>query len=136
MTESGFFELKSDAHISSLNSRLYEMFRDGEYTDTTLIVDDGSFKCHKMVLVASSDYFGQIIRLSECKTPTIFLRGFKAHQFAPLLKYLYTGEVLIDVKDLTEILKNAGLSQNLVSALTFFFLTFFLAKICANVRKS
>lgn len=85
--------------------------QDGRYTDVTIATEEGSFKCHQIVLSACSPYFQTLIDSSPCQNPVIFLNGIKAAIFTQLLNYMYVGQVQVESGDLKDVLEHANYLQ-------------------------
>ena len=67
------------------NLRLEESF-----TDVTLVTDDHfMIKAHKLVLIASSQYFHNLLKVIPASTPFICLDGVTRSDLKFLVEYLY-----------------------------------------------
>ena len=73
-----------------------------DFTDVTLVADDGLVRSHKVVLAAGSSVFqdllGGVLRDQTC--PCIFLWGVKKKHLDLLLDFLYCGETDMAEEDL------------------------------------
>ena len=85
-----------------------------DFTDVTLVADDGIVRSHKVVLAAGSSVFqdllGGVLRDQTC--PCIFLWGVKKKQLDLLLDFLYCGETDMAEEDMSfflELSKRIGL---------------------------
>ena len=67
---------------------------DKEFTDVTLICEDGQqIESHKVILASSSPFFEKILQqTSKHPHPVIYLKGFASKDFASILDFLYFGE--------------------------------------------
>ncbi len=91
-----------------MHNILFYFIQDGRYTDVTISTDDGKFQCHKMVLSACSPYLESLMDTTSCESPVIFLTGVKAGIFLQLLKYMYVGEVQVEIQDVEDIFEHAS----------------------------
>ena len=73
-----------------------------DFTDVTLVADDGIVRSHKMILAAGSSVFqnllGGVLRDQTC--PCIFLWGVKKKHLDLLLDFFYLGETDMAEEDL------------------------------------
>ena len=74
-----------------------------DFTDVTLVADDGLVRSHKMVLAAGSSVFqdllGGVLRDQAC--PCIFLWGVKKKHLELLLDFFYCGETDMAEEDVS-----------------------------------
>merc|ERR550517_1893384 len=72
---------------------LQDLYREGGYTDVTLVSDDQTqFKAHKIVLSACSPVFKKIIDSNPSQHPLIYLRGIQSYEMESILQFMYLGE--------------------------------------------
>ena len=100
------FQTENSNHIKQL--RLQE-----DFSDVTLVTDDGQVKSHKIVLAAGSRFFQQLLGdvLGKQSQPCIYLWGVKLKLLNHLLDFLYLGETLIpqeNAEHFVEISKQLG----------------------------
>ena len=77
----------------NVNSAFGRLREDGDLTDVTLACEDGQhLEAHKVILAASSPFFGEVLLKIRHPHPLIYLRGFKSHDLAAILDFLYCGE--------------------------------------------
>ena len=70
--------------------------KDPEFTDVTLVCEDGNkVEAHKVVLVASSPFFNNLLKTSENSHPLIFMTGLNFQDLVTLVDLLYYGEANI-----------------------------------------
>ena len=86
-----------------------------DFSDVTLVTDDGQVESHKIVLSAGSSFFEQLLgeTLREQSHPCIFLWGVKLKTLNQLLDFLYLGEVVIPQEtadNFIELSKQLGLA--------------------------
>ena len=73
------------------NLRLEESF-----TDITLVSDDHCMiKAHKLVLIASSQYFHNLLKVIPASSPFICLEGVSSPDLKFLVEYIYNGEIKV-----------------------------------------
>ena len=66
------------------------------FTDVTLVTDDHfMIKAHKLVLIASSQYFHNLLKVIPASTPFICLDGVTRSDLKFLVEYLYNGEIKV-----------------------------------------
>ena len=79
----------------------FKKFRDNkEFSDVTLVCEDGQeIEAHKVILASSSPFFEEILQKSKHPHPLIFLRGFQSKDFTSILDFLYFGETNVYQED-------------------------------------
>ena len=80
-----------------------------DFTDVTLVCEDGQhMEAHKVILAASSPFFQKILQKSNTSgkhpKPLIYLRGCQSKDFASILDFLYFGEANVYLEDLDSLL--------------------------------
>ena len=74
---------------------------DKEFTDVTLACEDGQqVEAHKVVLIASSPLFTNILKLNKHPHPLIYMRGLKSENVMAMVDFFYHGEANIDQENL------------------------------------
>ena len=77
----------------NVNSAFVKLRDDKEFTDVTLVCEDGQqMEAHKVILASSSPFFEKILKKSKHPHPLIYLKGFQSKDFASILDFLYFGE--------------------------------------------
>ena len=72
-----------------------------EFTDVTLVCEDGQqVEAHKVILASSSPFFEKLLQKSKHPHPLIYLRGFHSKDFASILDLLYLGQANVYQEDL------------------------------------
>ena len=88
-----------------INSTFGKLRNDREFTDITLVCEDGQhMEAHKVIMAASSPFFDKILQKSKHPHPLIYLRGFQSKDVASILDFLYTGEANVQQDDLDSFL--------------------------------
>ena len=78
---------------------------DKDFTDVTLVCEDGQqMEAHKVILASSSPFFQKILQKSKHSHPLIYLRGFQSKDFVCILDFLYFGEANVYQEDLDSFL--------------------------------
>ena len=100
------FQAENQNHIKQLRTK-------ADFSDVTLVTDDGQVKSHKMVLAAGSSFFQQLLKevLTEHSQPCIYLWGVNLKQLNHLLDLLYLGDTEMpeeNVNQFLEIVKQLG----------------------------
>ena len=108
------FKNKSTGLLESLR-------RDTNFTDVTLVTEDG--QCvdgHKVLLAGSSQFFRKLLKTKQPSHPLIYMRGVKhSSDLDSILDFVYLGEAFVEKVKLNNFLELAGelgikgLSRNL-----------------------
>ena len=70
----------------NVNSAFGRLRNDKEFTDVTLVFEDGQqIEAHKVILVAASPFFKKILQMSKHPHPLIYLRGFQSKHVKQIL---------------------------------------------------
>uniref|UniRef100_T1IHV1 BTB/POZ domain-containing protein 9 n=1 Tax=Strigamia maritima TaxID=126957 RepID=T1IHV1_STRMM len=89
-------------HANRLSLNIGALYTSAEYSDVVLIVDGHRLHSHKVILAARSEYFRALLfgGLRESKQSEIELKDAALEPFRILLKYIYTGHlVLVNLKE-------------------------------------
>ena len=66
---------------------------DREFADVTLAFEDGQqVEAHKVVLIASSPFFLNILKRNKHSHPLIYMRGVKSENIMAMVDFFYHGE--------------------------------------------
>ena len=66
---------------------------DGDFSDVTLVCEDGQqIEAHKVILAASSPFFKELLRKNQHPHPLVYLRGLKSDDLVAMIDFLYFGE--------------------------------------------
>ena len=76
-------------------SRFKEMRTSGDFSDVTLVTEDGTREGHQLILASGSRFFERVLctRAGGHPRPLLYLRGVDTHQLDHLLDFLYSGQV-------------------------------------------
>ena len=115
------FCLKWNDFQANISSTFSDFRKDAEFTDVTLACEDGQqVEAHKVILVASSPFFKNMLMKNKHPNPLIYMRGIKMDDLVAILDFLYYGEAnvfeehLDNFLALAEELKLKGLSGSSV----------------------
>ena len=77
----------------NVSSAFGDLRQDKEFTDVTLVCEDGQHvEAHKVVLVASSPFFLNILKKSKHPHPLIYIRGVVPKNLMAMVDFFYHGE--------------------------------------------
>ena len=66
---------------------------DKDFTDVTLVCEDGKqVDVHKVILASSSPFFQNILKKNKHPHPLIYMRGMKSDVLLGIMDFLYCGE--------------------------------------------
>ena len=93
-------------HQSNIGNTL-EKLRDGsEFTDVTLVCEDGQqVEAHKVILASTSSLFMKILGKNRHSHLLIYMKGMKFDELNALVDYIYKGKVSIPAEDLDNFLQ-------------------------------
>ncbi|CAG7726682.1 unnamed protein product [Allacma fusca] len=107
--QSQHFLLKWNNHRSNMVSVFESLLQSENLVDVTLAVEGKFLKGHKIVLSACSPYFESMFvnQTPGEKHPILIFHDMKFSHLKTLLDFMYRGEISIDEKDLSDVLKVA-----------------------------
>ena len=112
--ESEHYDLIWHTFSDHVGSMLQEMLSSTDFSDVTIVSEDGkAFKAHRNILAASSIVLKSIFEIDREK-PTIFLREVFNKEIEPLLQFIYSGATKIhqdDVEDFLKVAKSLKIKQ-------------------------
>ena len=77
----------------NVSSAFGDLRQDKEFTDITLACEDGQqVEAHKVVLLASSPFFQNILKKNKHPHPIIYMRGVRSEDLKAMLDFFYHGE--------------------------------------------
>ena len=111
--------LKWNDFQDNLTSSFAVLRNDKEFTDVTLVCEDGQqIETHKVVLAASSPFFMELLKRNKHLHPMVYMRGVKSHEILAILDFIYCGVAnvfkvnLEEFLTLAEDLKLKSLTEN------------------------
>ena len=78
---------------NDVSSAFGDLRDDKDFTDVTLACEDGQqVEAHKVVLIASSPFFLNLLKRNKHPHPLVYMRGLKFENLLSLVDFLYHGE--------------------------------------------
>nr|XP_021201318.2 protein abrupt [Helicoverpa armigera] len=99
------FSLLWNAHKKNICHGLSSLQQNGEFVDMTIAADGHLVKVHQVIIALASPYIKELISSAQCPHPVIFLNKISYTTLCALLEYVYTGEVLVSIENLNELLE-------------------------------
>lgn len=102
-----------DQYVTALLEKVCDSRNREDFCDVTFVVEGKKFSAHKLIMVASSDYFSAMFSggFKEDHEQEIKLSSVTAVAFDCIMLYVYTGKVEIDGQCLKDVYKAADLLQ-------------------------
>ena len=96
------FCLKWNDFQENIKASFGKLREGNNFSDVTLVCDDGEIEAHKMVLSSRSPFFQKLLEKVKHyhQHPLLFMRGLKAVQLTNMVDFIYHGEVSIHQEDL------------------------------------
>ncbi|KAH1026477.1 hypothetical protein HUJ05_000142 [Dendroctonus ponderosae] len=109
MNQSQQYCLRWNNHRVNFINVFRELFENGEFTDVTLVCEDGhAVKAHRLILAACSQYFQKIfLDWQRNDTTVVILKDVRISELKAILNYMYHGEVNVAQEQLSDLLKVA-----------------------------
>ncbi|XP_015118621.1 zinc finger and BTB domain-containing protein 14 isoform X2 [Diachasma alloeum] len=110
--------LKWNSFLNNIATSFESLWEEEGLVDVTLASDGQCLTAHKVILSASSPFFKKVFQTNPCQHPVIILQDVHFTELEALLIFIYKGEVNIEEKKLSALLKAAetlqirGLSGN------------------------
>ncbi|XP_063535247.1 longitudinals lacking protein, isoforms H/M/V-like isoform X2 [Cydia strobilella] len=98
------FCLEWDSHNKNICNGLSSLQQNGEFVDMTLAADGHHVKVHQMVMALASPYIKELISTANCPHPVIFLNKVSYKTLCSILEYIYTGQALVAVDDISDLI--------------------------------
>lgn len=109
--DSRLFKIKD--HCSESFLVMNQLRREGQLCDVTFRIGQETFEAHRVVVASVSPYLRAMFTcgMKESTQDEIELRGIEPQAMAALINYSYTGEVLVTVDNVQDLLPAAGILQ-------------------------
>ena len=105
------FCLKWNDFQENVNSAFSNMRKDNNFCDVTLACEGGfQLEAHKVILLASSPFFANVLNRNKHTHPYIYMRGLKPDDLEAVVDFLYYGEANIYEENLATFL---GIAEEL-----------------------
>lgn len=97
----------------TLTAGLETMLSSGNHADVTIVVDGRVFPCHKVILCAMSSYFEAMFNhdMIESRGGIVTLYDIEPEIFERLLKFMYTGDEVVDQSNAEQIFRASSMLQ-------------------------
>ncbi|XP_053612360.1 uncharacterized protein LOC128676327 [Plodia interpunctella] len=95
------FSLSWNSYKNSICNGFTSFQQNGELVDMTLAADGHFVKVHQVLLALASPYLKDLITSAPCQHPVLFLNNVSHKNMSLILEYIYTGEVLVPVENMT-----------------------------------
>ena len=108
MSTSEKFCLKWNDFKENVSSSFALLRDDTDFTDVTLVCEDGQqVEAHKVILSAASPFFQIIFKRNKHAHPLVYMRGMKYTDLVAIIEFLYLGEANVYQENLDDFLKIA-----------------------------
>ena len=109
MCADGLFSLKWGEFQPFISNSIKSLRDLGDFTDVTLVCEDGQQEAHRIILSACSPFFQRVLKLQSGQQQLVmFMRGVEIGQLTSLLDFIYTGEVELPRDDVDQFILLAG----------------------------
>ena len=103
MAGKGNYHIDWDDFTTTSSERFRNIIGKKEFSDVTLVSDDGKrIPSHQVILASGCAFFKKLLVDEISKNPFIFLRGIEASLLDPLLNFLYTGSAEVSEDLITQ----------------------------------
>ena len=92
----------------NVNTAFGSLREDTDFTDVTLICEDGQqIVAHKVILASSSPFFQNVLKRNKHSQPLIYMKGAKFEDLSAIVDFLYCGEANVFQENLDSFLSIA-----------------------------
>ena len=93
----------------NITAALRELRNDNDFTNVTLVSDDGQqVGVNNFVLISSSPFFKSLLTRNTSSQTLMYMRGVSSEHHITLVDFLYSGEANVDQESLGYILQNSS----------------------------
>ena len=97
--------LRWNGFQEDISNKIGSLKDDPDFTDVTLVCDDGTqVEAHKVILAASSPFFQKLLKRNQHTHPLIYMRKVKSEDLLALVDFLYLGEATVNQESLESFL--------------------------------
>ena len=97
--------LKWNDFQENLNSAFGVLRNDKDFSDVTLVSEDGTqIETHKVILASSSPFFMEVLKRNRHPHPLIYMRGTNSDDLVAMVDFLYYGEANVNQEHLDSFL--------------------------------
>ena len=108
MSTSEKFCLKWNDFKENIGTVFGSLWQDEDFSDVTLVSEDGhQVEAHKVILASSSPFFQKLLKRNKHAHPLIYMRGIKSEDLVAIVDFLYHGETNINQENLDSFLNIA-----------------------------
>nr|XP_018670466.1 kelch-like protein 6 [Ciona intestinalis] len=111
--ESSLYKYFDPCYPTVIQDSIREMAQDSRFTDVIIEVEGHSFRCHRIILAASSQYFRAMFCASyrERDQSSVEIKGVTIDVMKVLIRYAYTSYLEINTENAQTVLEAASLLQ-------------------------
>ncbi|XP_078494945.1 kelch-like protein 6 [Ciona intestinalis] len=111
--ESSLYKYFDPCFPTVIQDSIREMAQDSRFTDVIIEVEGHSFRCHRIILAASSQYFRAMFCASyrERDQSSVEIKGVTIDVMKILIRYAYTSYLEINTENAQTVLEAASLLQ-------------------------
>ena len=109
-TNDSMEKLISPGFASSMLSKMHKLYKVGSLCDFVVSAGGEKFAVHKNVLASASDYFEAMFlgQMVESTQGHVELKGITERALEILVNFAYTGELMVDLSTIEEVLDGAS----------------------------
>ena len=90
------FCLQWNSFRENTSSTFAQLREDKDFTDVTLVCEDGhQVETHKVILVSASPFFLTLLKRNKHPHPLVYMKGISSGDLTAMIDFLYFGEVNI-----------------------------------------
>jgi len=109
MASSDKFCLQWNEFQANLKTSYRDVRKTGDYSDVTLVCEDGQkIEAHRVILASSSLFFREVLAGVEHPRPLVYMRRLGHHTLAAIVDFIYHGEAEVAKEQLDAFLDMAG----------------------------
>ena len=105
-------QLRWDNFGNSVIASFKKLRGEEKFCDVTLWTDKDSFKCHQVILSASSSFFERILSRNQGSShASVYLHGISSKSLRNVITFMYEAEFTISQEDIPELLHIASVLE-------------------------